>query len=295
MPMAKLLVTGAGGFLGRHICQIASPRWQVLGTYRTQPVNLPDVSSRQVDLVNLKEVSRLFKEYAPDAVIHAAAESRLGACQKNAGPAHEINVTAGRHIAELCGEAGTPCVFTSTDIVFDGTKPPYRETDPVSPVNIYGEQKALAEQAMAAMNPQVVICRLSLVFGPNALTPLQIRPDGQLLATGTPLKLFVDEFRTPIWVFRAVEGLLKAITQPGGIFHLGGRERISRYEFGLKMAKVLNYQKARILPCRQKDVDLGAPRPPDVSLDIQKALALELFSPLPLEEEFKAMAGSHCH
>ncbi len=285
----KLLVTGASGYIGQHICCAAANRWQILGLYKTRAMTLSGVGSRQVDLTQLDAVTALFNAFQPDAVLHAAAQSNLGQCQRFPENAHRINVVASEHLAKLCKAAGIPCVFTSTDIVFDGRRPPYRETDPVRPINVYGEQKAQAEAAMISAYERVVVCRLALVFGPHAGAPSQVRPDGPALAAGTPIRLFEDEFRTPLFVSQAVSGIFMAMSQPGGIFHLGGSERISRYAFGHKLATVLQYTNACILPCRQADVDLGAPRPPDVSLDIGKARALG-FAPLPLDETLVQMA-----
>jgi dTDP-4-dehydrorhamnose reductase len=286
--MKKLLITGASGFIGRHICRIASAKWQVLGLLKTHPITTPGVLSQQLDLTHLSDVTALFKEFGPDAVIHTAAASSLGKCQKHPEETFNINVTASEHIALLCSEVGIPCVFTSTDIVFDGTQPPYLETDTVSPINAYGEQKALAEKAMMAAYENVMVCRLSLIFGLPTSGSSHIWPDGQAFAAGKPIRLFEDEFRTPLRVERAVAGLFTALSQPGGIIHLGGRERISRYEFGLKIAKAFRYTKAQIRSSCQKDIDLGAPRPPDVSLDISKAINIG-FSPLPLNEELSDM------
>lgn len=288
--MKKLLVTGASGFIGKHLCRTASTDWQVLGLFRTRPFKFPGGLTQGLDLTNLSDVTTLFEAFAPDAVIHTAAVSGLGKCQKHPEETFGINVLASEHIARLCKEVDIPCAFTSTDIVFDGTRPPYRETDPVCPINVYGEQKASAEKAMMTVYGRVVVCRLALIFG-RPVSMSFFRPDGQAFADGTPIRLFEDEFRTPLRVERAVAGLLMALSQPGGILHLGGRERISRRDFGQKIVDAFQFTNAQILSSRQKDVDLGAPRPADVSLDIAKAEGMG-FSPATLDEELSDMAST---
>ena len=287
--MKKLLITGASGFIGRHLCQMASSQWQVVGLFNSHPTSMSNALFFKIDLTNLSNVTRLFKEVVPDAVIHTAAASSLGRCQTHPEETYAINVAASEHIARLCKEAHVPCVFTSTDIVFDGVCPPYRETDPVSPINVYGKQKAAAEHVMMATYERVVVCRLSLIFGMAASVDSFFRPDGPILSEGKPMHLFEDEFRTPLRVERSAAGLCMALNQPGGVIHLAGKERISRYEFGLKIARAFQFSKAHIVPARQGDIDLGAPRPPDVSLDISKAMGMG-FSPPSLDEELADLA-----
>ena len=101
------------------------------------------------------------------------------------------------------------------------------------------------------------------------------------------LNLFVDEYRTPASATTASRGLLLAIAkQVSGILHLGGKERISRYEFGLLLADLLGCDRALIKPGKQKDIVMAAPRSPDTSLDSSRAFALG-YAPLLIEEELK--------
>ena len=112
----------------------------------------------------------------------------------------------------------------------------------------------------------------------------------EAMREGRELQLFVDEFRTPVSVKTAVSGILLTIEKVRGLIHLGGIERISRYDFGMLLMNMLNIQKAKLSPCRQRDVVMPAPRPPDVSLDSTKAFAMG-FKPLSLTEELKALRG----
>jgi len=180
-------------------------------------------------------------------------------------------------------------VFISTDLVFDGLQAPYRESDPPRPVNVYGEHKALAEEAILKLYPPATICRMPLMFGPYGPVAKSIL---QTLIQATEqrqeLHLFVDEFRTPISAHTAASGVLLALEKVKGIIHLGGKERISRYDLGKLMVEILNLN-AKLIPCNQDDIDLIAPRPPDVSLESNKAFALG-FRPKFLAEELREMA-----
>ena len=288
--MKKLLVTGASGFLGWNLCQLAKQQWDVYGTYFSKAVEIPGVTLVKADLRDLQEIKQLYSEIKPAAIIHTAAQSSPNFCQTYPDESHQINVTASCNIAELSADDDIPCVFTSTDLVFDGLNPPYRETDLVSPVNRYGEQKVLAEQGMLERYPKVAVCRMPLMFGMAQSATSFIQPFIKALREGQELSLFTDEFRTPVSGTTAASGLLLALEKVEGLIHLGGKERVSRYEFGRLMADVLELPQEKLKACRQKDVPMAAPRSADVSLESSKAFALG-YEPLSLREELKALRG----
>lgn len=286
--MKTLLVTGASGFLGWHLCQIAQGQWQVVGTsyrHRCYRLEVPIVA---IDLTDAPALTTLFQEVQPDAVIHTAAQSKPNLCQLEPEAAYAINVTASWHIADLCAEASIPCVFTSSELVFDGLHPPYREDDPVNPVSVYGEQKVLAEQGMLARYPKTAVCRMPLMFGVATPAESFLQPFLQKLRSGTELALFIDEIRTPISARAACHGLLLALEKVQGYLHLGGKERVSRYEFGQLLVEIFNLTTANIKPCRQADVPMPAPRPPDVSMDSSLAYSLG-YDPGELRQELIAL------
>ncbi len=287
--MKKLLVTGASGFLGWNICNSAKKDWEILGTVFSHPVEFSGIKIIQVDLRNFKELKRIFQEISPDAVIHTAAATDPNHCQKNHAETHKINVDASLNIAGLCADYRIPCVFTSTDLVFDGLNAPYCEEDPVTPINIYGEQKVLAEEGVLKRYPDAAVCRMPLMFGdPGLVASSFFQSMIKAIRDGREFWLFVDEYRTPISGKTAAQGLFLALEKVKGVIHLGGRERISRYNFGLLMKDVLGIQKAKLIRCKQKDIIMAAPRPQDVSLDSSKAFALG-FKPLPLRDELKEL------
>ncbi len=286
--MPKLLLTGASGFLGWNICQFGCQKWQIYGTYFTHKPVISGVKLFQINLTDYQALKRLFEDIKPDAVIHAAAASQPNFCQIYPEISQAINVTVSANIAGLCADAEISCVFTSTDLVFNGLNPPYRETDPVCPVSIYGEQKVMAENAMLSRYPQMAICRMPLMFGNGGpFAQSFIQPMLAKLQAGEELPLFIDEFRTPVSGKTAAEGLLLALKNHWqGVIHLGGRERISRYDFFRLLVELWGLKSAKLKPCLQKDVQMSAPRPPDVSLDSSKAFGLGYNPPL-LKEAIK--------
>ena len=181
-------------------------------------------------------------------------------------------------------------VFTSTDLVFDGEAAPYQEADPPNPISLYGEHKALAEAEVLARHPGAAVCRMPLMYGPSGpVNPSFLNFMLKAVAEGRELKLFTDEWRTPVSGADGARGLALALTlimEQGacGLLHLGGTERLSRYAFGEILRRVLGRPDMALSPCLRSDVPMPAPRARDVSLDSGKARALG-YAPSTVEEE----------
>ncbi|MBE9155395.1 NAD(P)-dependent oxidoreductase [Nodosilinea sp. LEGE 06152] len=278
----RLLVTGASGFLGWHLCRAAQATWQVEGTYHRHLPPLPGVTLHAIDLNDLRRVASWLSELAPDAVIHTAALSQPNRCEQAPDLSYAINVEATRVLAQVCGASGTgrsanrniPFVFTSTDQVFDGQAPPYSEASIPNPISLYGRHKVEAETLIQALHPSAVVCRMPLLYGPpSPRAECFLQGFVRTLEAGQPLHLFTDEFRTPAYVEDAATGLLLAL-ETTGLLHLGGPERLSRYDFGRRMAEVFGLKQDLIMPCKQADVAMPAARPPDVSTNSERAFAL---------------------
>ena len=167
--------------------------------------------------------------------------------------------------------------------------PPYSESDEPSPVNLYGEHKALAELGMKDRYPKAVICRMPLMYGdPGPVAVSFLQPLMDDMNSGKDVNLFTDEFRTPLSGKDAAEGLMIALGVLPDIIHLGGMERISRYDFGKMIENIFRIQGAKLNACKQNDINLSAPRPPDVSFDISKALKMG-FQPNSISHELELL------
>ena len=274
--MRSLLITGASGFLGWHACRILAQNWQVFGTYHTQPVQLKTAAVCPLNLNHDESIQACWEMTQPHAVLHTAAVSKINQCQQEPEKSYEINVTGAVKLAERCAAANIPFLFTSTDLVFDGTQAPYVESSPTSPINCYGQQKATAEAKILSAYPQATICRLPLMYG--TATPVAtcfLQGFLEAITAGKILTLFTDEIRTPAEVTDVIQGLKLVLDQQvTGILHLGGPQSLNRYEFGQLMAAAFHVPSTAMKPCLQSSVSLTTPRPKDVSLNSQRAFGL---------------------
>jgi dTDP-4-dehydrorhamnose reductase len=291
----RLWVTGARGFLGAHLLQALAPDGQSDGQpdgqkYRQKYGEIIGSTRQQLDLTAPVAVQAWLDQVKPDAVIHTAAMSKPNQCEADPEQSYAINVQASQWLARCCAQAQIPMVFTSSDMVFDGQSAPYAEDAVINPLNRYGKHKAEAEHRILAVYPEAVVCRMPLMFG-AATAYGQSFLQGFLtpLLNGESMNLFVDEFRTPLAVEDAIAGLTLALANPGcGILHLGGAERISRYDFGLLLCEIWQFPPDLIRPCLQADLPMPAPRPADVSLNSDKARQLG-FAPKPLRPSLVAI------
>jgi len=271
--MKTVLLTGASGFLGGNFCKMYAQEFIIYAAYLNHAISLPNISPIKIDLTNSEELNKLFSETRFDHIIHLAASSDPNFCELNPLIAYNNNVVATKNLAHICQSQKIPLLFASTDLVFDGENAPYKETDSLKPIMKYGRQKAEAEQIVRELNPaKNIICRLPLLYGNsynNGKSFLQ--PILQKLENQEPVYLFTDEYRTVCSARPVCEGIKLLIEHnQKGIFHLGGNERLSRYEMGEIICDIYGYDKKYLKPSFQKDVKMPALRPRDVSLDNTK-------------------------
>ncbi len=288
----RLLITGASGFLGWNLCRAATAAgWSVIGVVNRNRIPLPaGAESARADLTDWQAMKELLDFARPAAVIHAAALADPNLCAKEPDASRRINLEASVNLAGLCADAARPLVFVSTDLVFDGRGgAPYAESARPNPVCLYGEHKLLAEEGMRGRWPSVTVCRMPLMFGdPGPAAKSFVQPMLAALREGREIRLFTDEFRTPVSGRDAAAGLLLALAQPGQRLHLGGRERLSRFEMGQILARTAGLPESLLLKSRQADVAMPAARPPDVSLDSRCAYALG-YAPGTVEAELRSL------
>lgn len=257
--LTKLLVTGGSGDLGSVLCACAvAAGYDVVATYLSRPEKVRAGLPVRLDLNDRDAINKLFSDFQPDIVIHTAMPPVTSPNLR------QQIITPAYHLTKLCGHS-TRLVFLSTDMVFDGTKAPYVDNAPPSPLSVYGQAKA----EMEMMADTVV--RTSLIYD---FEPGNKQVDWLLdrIQKGEKLRLFADERRSAIWVVNLAEAILE-VAAGGfkGILNIAGPESISRLELGWQLVELLGYDpEAHILPATQE----GTGRPADLTLDVSKASML---------------------
>lgn len=281
MSLPRVWITGAGGLLGSYLFKTA-PRfardWQAIPLRRGE-----------LDLTDFAAVQARFHADRPDAVIHCAAIAHSPVCQREPELARRVNIEATRHLAELAAEL--PFFLYSSDLVFDGTRGNYVETDAPNPVSVYAETKVAAEQVVLA-NPRHTVLRLSLNFGKS---PTANRAFNEMLrndlAAGKSFSLFTDEFRCPTAALVTARATWELLQQrAAGLFHLCGADRLSRWEIANLLLPHWPALPGKLQPDTVKNYQ-GPPRPPDSSMNCAKVQRLLSFRLPGMAEALAANPG----
>ena len=275
--MKKLLVTGASGFLGWNVAHFPHTEWRVIGTWNLNKKGIKEgLEKVRIDLTNRDQLWSVLKAINPDAVLHLAAISGTNYCEKYPQKSYPINVLATQYLTEFCHDKKLPLLVTSSGQVFDGLASEYHEVDLPTPMNLYGKQKVEAENFISTHYPEGVICRVPVMFG-------QPSPSSQNFANNwlenwkknEAITAFYDETRSFLSGQKAAEGLFLLIDKRAeGIFHLGGKEALTRVEFAELMKDTLKLPQASIVSKSQKDIAMAAYRPPKVVFKNKKINAL---------------------
>jgi dTDP-4-dehydrorhamnose reductase len=219
-------------------------------------------------------VEALVRAVHPAVIVHTAA--------LNPGQGSDfvaVNADGTRHVAHAAASVGARLVHVSTDVLFDGEQGGYVEEDPPSPITPYGRSKALAEEAIHASSAEAVIVRTSLIYGWRPTWDRQTRWVVGDLKAGEPVRLFTDELRCPIWVESLAAALIELATRDDtGVLHVAGAQTLSRYDFGVRLARFHGVDPAPIIPALSHES--GLTRPLDCTLNCSRARSL-LSTPLP--------------
>jgi dTDP-4-dehydrorhamnose reductase len=253
-------ITGAGGLIGSYIVNTTPPNWT------------PRPLTRQnLDLLDFNRVNLIMRLEKPAAIIHCAALSKNPQCDADPTMAMRINKDATTNLAANAAHEGIPFIFLSTDLVFDGKKGNYAESDAPNPISVYGQSKAHAEEIVLSNNNQCVI-RTSLNAGHSPTGDRAFNEEMRAaFKAARTLNLFEDEFRCPIPAEVTARAIWEIVGQ-SGIFHLCGAERLSRFEIGQLIAANHPELNPKIERGTLRDYK-GSPRSPDTSMNCSKIQA----------------------
>lgn len=215
--MSRILLTGAGGFVGSRIREHLSPRHEVIVFPRGMLAEAEEQS-----------VWDFVLSARPDAIIHTAAIADMGVCEQDPDASYRSNVLLTEWLCRAAQELRIKIVCYSSDQVYNGNNPadgPFREDMPLTPSNVYGRHKLEAEQRGLAACPDAVMLRATWMYD---LTGESLDTRGGFLpglirqaSSHQPGRYSTRDYRGITWVRQAAEWTEKALSIPGGAYNFG--------------------------------------------------------------------------
>jgi dTDP-4-dehydrorhamnose reductase len=191
-----------------------------------------------VDLLEPSSIVDAIVKFEPTIVINAAAYTAVDKAEDEPDDAKAINAIGAEAVAKAAETAGAAIIHFSTDYVFDGRKTtPYVETDPIAPLGIYGQTKALGEHLVAAANPRHIILRTAWVFSPFGSN--FVRTILRLLGEREELQIVADQHGTPTYAPDLADVVLHIVQKLSGspdsdcfgVFHASNTGSTTWFEF----------------------------------------------------------------
>ena len=290
----RIMILGANGFTGRRILQHLTRKQEhtILACSLHADI-LPQAGYQfhELDILNFEATDSLLKEFMPEIIINASAQSVVDFCEQHQEDAYALNVSTVKHLAEYCHVNDCRLIHLSTDFVFDGTKDtPYMESDIPNPVNYYGKTKQWSEEVIKQIYGNYAIMRVEVVYGKpfdkqhgNIVHLVKNR-----LENGQSIRVVSDQFRSPTWVEDIAYGTeLLLSPKHNGIYHICGGETMSVADIAYRTAAYFGLDASLIEPVTTEEMNEATPRPLYSPMSTQKA-GMDLgYQPSPFEEGLK--------
>ena len=269
----NILITGASGLLGINLALEAARQHTVFGTLNSLKLKTEAFNVIETDLLEPGAVERVFDKSQPDWVIHCAALADLEACEAAPEFARQLNTELPKNLAIQCRKGGARLLHVSTDAVFDGLRGNYSEGDTPNPLGVYSQTKLAAEFAVAEACPDAIIARINLfgwsVTGERSLAEFFFNN----LQSGVPIMGFDDVCFCPLLANDMADIFLKMMKKDlRGTYHVVSSESISKYDFGVAIARKFGLDPRIISPKSVTDSTLTVTRSPKLTLRVEKLI-----------------------
>jgi dTDP-4-dehydrorhamnose reductase len=268
------LLLGGSGFLGGYLAK-ALDRNDLI--HSTNPES--EHSSLLARFQSAMDLRKFLESQNFKSVINCIAMTDIDRCTSEPELAMWLNSEIPEVIAKHCKEKGIEFTHISTDAVFSGQNQYSLESDEPIPKSIYGLSKLKGEERALETYPKAKILRVNF-FGWNNKGRSLFNFIYSNLNNGTQITGFKDVYFTPLYAGQTVNGIKRLHKMPdSGIFHVVGNERISKYDFCLKVAESFGFDSNLILPGLISDGVLGRHRNRDLSLSNEKIRKLGIEVP----------------
>jgi dTDP-4-dehydrorhamnose reductase len=279
--MTRLLITGSSGLLGLNLALEAMTSHEVIGVDRSRLKSAP-FRTLNADLLDEGAVDSILNKTRPDWLIHCAALADLEACEENPEAARRLNADLPSVLAKACKTRGIHMVQISTDAVFDGTKSGvYTEEDEPHAVNVYSQTKLDGERAVLESNAEAIVARVNFygwsLSGRRSLAEFFFHN----LTNNKSMSGYTDVIFCPMHAAHLTQTLLAMLAKGlHGLYHAVGPQPMSKYQFGVEIARKFRMNEGEISPKSIQASSLIARRAHNLYLSVNK-LSTDLGASLP--------------
>ncbi len=294
--LTNAIVTGGSGLLGLNILLHEPQLYKYHALSHKRQLNLLNVQLIEMDLGSPQSIEKELKTNSPKVVIHTAGMTNVDGCNDDPNAANYINGILPANLAKVCHDLGIKFVHISTDHLFDGKESFVSEEASPKPLNAYGYSKALGEEGVLKNNQEALIVRCNFfTWGPSYRLSFSDFIYNNLL-NRQPITLADDVYYTPVLAKNLINAVFALVSKNAhGIFNVVGSERLSKYDFGMKMADIFNQRSDPINRGSWSSLGAKAPRPSDMSLSdrkLRKFLGYDLGSSKQNIQDLKALMGT---
>ncbi len=285
----EILITGANGFLGQHLCLFLKDDHTVFATGKGEK-RLPfeDVKYFSCDLANAHALREMMQQLKPEVIVHTAAMSKPDECLQQPDLCRQVNISSiGNLVKAVKGmDDEVHFIYTSSDFVL-GDGGPHDENAIPAPLNFYGQTKLEGEQMLMNSGLQYTIVRPVFMYGEvwSGMRSTFLHWVKDSLEAGKAIKVVNDQMRTPSYTGDICKGIEAIINKKAkGLYHLAGEEVVSPYQMAIAVAELLNLNKALIEPVTADTFPEPVKRAKYGGLKIDKAKQDLGFTPMRLKE-----------
>ncbi len=272
--MEKILITGLG-MVGYELINKLSNNYEIHVLNRSNKEffnNYNNIYKYPIDITNKNKLNNIINKINPDVIINTAAYTHVDNCEIDKKIAYNVNALSVEHLGKIAKSLNIPLHHISTDYVFNGEKGNYLETDEINPINYYGYTKAQGEKLLLNLNyDNVSIIRISTPYG---ISPVKVNFFMWVLNSlknNEKVNIVNNQFNTSTYILELCEYIKLMIEKEiYGIYHIGSANKLSRYEFALKIQKIFNLNEDLIHPVSSASMNWKAKRPMDTSLNSKK-------------------------
>ncbi len=260
----RILVTGANGMLGQRAIHFykKNSNLAVLGTSVENDPVFCGIDYISCNLTVRDKIKKVVSDFCPDFIVNTAAFTNVDLSEKEREAAWKINVKGVEYLAEAARVIDAHIIHISSDYIFDGTSGPYAENEKPNPIGYYGRTKLASENALRISGAVHTILRTNVLYGIADSRPDFVRWVVKSVREGKQINIVTDQINNPTYIDDLVQAINKVIEfRKQGIYHIGGREFLSRFEFCEIIAEVFNLNKNLIKPILTEQLNQQAKRP----------------------------------